>query len=386
MKYPEIFLAADNCFASKRWTKPEEWMRILAGAGIFCAEAGADTEFDPLYHSPAYLEEWLSRAEQAMRRTGVRIVNFYSGHGTYATLGLAHYDRRNCDRLQSDWLYAMIEAAARLNCGLGFFCHAFDQRTLQCPELWRQARADLFRRLAEIAGYAAERKVICGVEQMYSPHQIPWTVKQAENLLQEIWRTSRTDFYITIDTGHQSGQARFVRPEHEEFELVRQHRSGRLRNIWLGPDFIYDRIVAGASEADLNQDLDLYDYLFAAPEDGCTEYWLEKLGSFSPIIHLQQTDGSHSAHHPFTAHYNTRGRIRGGEVLRALKRAYDAAERPDMPRRCDKIYLTLELFGVTAAIPGDIVADLRESAAYWRRFVPEDGWPLDRLVEALPPS
>ena len=31
---PRIYLALDNCFASKRWTEPEEWAGIIAGLGM----------------------------------------------------------------------------------------------------------------------------------------------------------------------------------------------------------------------------------------------------------------------------------------------------------------------------------------------------------------
>lgn len=41
---PRIHLAVDNCFASKRWTKPAEWMQIAYDAGITCIEASADNE------------------------------------------------------------------------------------------------------------------------------------------------------------------------------------------------------------------------------------------------------------------------------------------------------------------------------------------------------
>jgi len=33
MEYPRIYLAIDNCFASKRWTTPAEWMDIAKEAG-----------------------------------------------------------------------------------------------------------------------------------------------------------------------------------------------------------------------------------------------------------------------------------------------------------------------------------------------------------------
>ncbi|MBL8120181.1 MAG: hypothetical protein JNJ78_21800, partial [Anaerolineae bacterium] len=92
--FPRIYLALDNCFASKRWTQPHEWMQIAREAGVFAIEASADNECDPLYNTPETLNDWLKAVESATEQSGVRVVNLYSGHGTYATLGLAHHDVR----------------------------------------------------------------------------------------------------------------------------------------------------------------------------------------------------------------------------------------------------------------------------------------------------
>ena len=39
VNYPEIYLAIDNCFASKRWTSPSEWMSLIKDSGINYIEA-----------------------------------------------------------------------------------------------------------------------------------------------------------------------------------------------------------------------------------------------------------------------------------------------------------------------------------------------------------
>ena len=71
---PRIFLAIDNCFAYKRWT--------------------------------------------ASARYGPRVVNIYSGHGTYSTLGLGHPDQRVRDVMHRKWMEPMMDAAADLGAGL----------------------------------------------------------------------------------------------------------------------------------------------------------------------------------------------------------------------------------------------------------------------------
>ena len=90
MEYPRICLAVDNCFASKRWTMPSRWMRLAQKIGINYVEASADNECDPLYMDQKYLDDWSEEVKQMEKETGVKVINLYSGHGTYSTLGLAH--------------------------------------------------------------------------------------------------------------------------------------------------------------------------------------------------------------------------------------------------------------------------------------------------------
>jgi hypothetical protein len=64
-------------------------MELLGSMGISFAEASADNECDPLYMGRDYLQRWAMEVQAEGRKRGVRVVNLYSGHGTYATLGLA---------------------------------------------------------------------------------------------------------------------------------------------------------------------------------------------------------------------------------------------------------------------------------------------------------
>jgi hypothetical protein len=322
----------------------------------------------------------------------VKVVNLYSGHGTYTTLGLAHPDRRNQERILNQWLKVMVANAAQLGAGLGFFCHAFNERILQDPVAYAKAEEELCGRLAEVAAYAQQcgLKTI-GLEQMYSPHQIPWTLDGAQRLLRELYRRSGRPFYLTVDTGHQFGQRRFLRPTPRQLReaLPILRASGKLeRGLWLGPDAAYTHFRAAAApesqeEVDLQwveEEMDRYPYLFASFEDGDTYLWLRRFGCYSPIIHLQQTDGKSSSHRPFTEEDNRQGIIRAEEVLQALADSYHRQPEPDMPPRCQEIYLTLEIFPSTADLPNEILHRLAESVAYWRRYIPEDGLSLGELL------
>ena len=57
---PKIYLGIDNCFASKRWVRPAEWIRVIGELGLKYVEASADTECDPLYMDPEFTRDWIA--------------------------------------------------------------------------------------------------------------------------------------------------------------------------------------------------------------------------------------------------------------------------------------------------------------------------------------
>lgn len=393
MHDPRISLAIDNCFASKRWTRPAEWAAIVADLGLRAIETSADTECDPLYGGPDYLADWVAEVEEAEREHGVEVVNMYSGHGTYATLGLAHTDARVRERMTRQWLFPLIDVAGRLGAGVGFFCHAFPQGVLRSADAYAGAVGELHDRLAQIAAYAAERlSSPIGVEQMYSPHQYPWRIADALALMRAVTAGAGAPFYVDLDVGHQSGQHRFVRPSRVEIEASLAAPAGGVET-WIGPpqaDELRDRARAG--EVPIAETAERIDaicgespHLFASDRDTDPYAWLEECGAWSPIVHLQQTTGRSSSHLPFTPEHNDAGIIDGPRVLASLARSVARADAPvaPLPPPVDHIYLTIEVFASTAEHPAMIIEKLRETVRYWRRWVPEDGTPISELTSAV---
>lgn len=425
-QFPEIYLAVDNCFASKRWTAPEDWMREVGGAGLTYIEASADTELDPLYLGAAYLKRWVSSVKEAEAKSGCHVTNLYSGHGTYATLGLAHTDEEVRGRFLERWLKPMVDVAHDVGAGFGFFCHAFPQRVLADQRAYDSATNDLVASLSELASYNASLPGECeiGVEQMYTPHQVPWTIAQAHELLRRVWDAGGSPFYLTIDVGHQSGQHRFRMPEISVLtNAILVVRGGGMlpKDIWLGPDEERERFVLRAQDDSQSADeltretlhrLSAYPYLFSRAGDSDPYRWLRELAGWSPIIHLQQTEQTTSSHSPFNEETNATGIIHGKDVLQAIYDHYRDAPNGVTPGsegsgaeagvtggqrtgssattvvrsgspRVTKIYLTLEIFAGTAETPEEIRRKIRDSVSYWREFVPEDGMTVDALIERI---
>jgi hypothetical protein len=256
---------------------------------------------------------------------------------------------------------------------------------------------DLYARLADIAVHCQDRGIRTpGVEQMYTPHQIPWTIDGSKRLLKEVFHIGRAPFYLTLDTGHQSGQRKFLRPDIRTIEEMVNHFriKGHQNSFWMGPKSAYDlfqKLIAGSENQQIPiieqilREMDRYPYLFADESDGDTYRWLEVLGCYSPIIHLQQTTGTASSHQPFTEEYNRNGIIFGEPVLRALEKAYQNPNEEGFPPKCEEIYLTLEIFSGTSEMNIDIIKKMQDSIDYWRQFIPVDGLLLSELLKNLKP-
>lgn len=92
------------------------------------------------------------------------------------------------------------------------------------------------------------------------------------------------------------------------------------------------------------------------PEQRDPYPWIEKLGAYSPVIHLQQTVLHKSNHWPFTPEFNEQGIIRPGKVLAALEKS-----------GCKEALLMFEI-SHREHFDSDfrILEDLKASVDYWR--------------------
>lgn len=383
-------MAIDNCFASKRWTRPADWARVIRDLGVSYIEASADNELDPLFMERGYLKDWLKEVRRAENETGVKVCNLYSGHGSYITCGLAHDDGRVRTHIKKNWFYKLIEMAGELGAGFGFFAHAFSDRILKDKVLYSRYKTELYDIFAELNMYALKKG--CkkfAVEQMYSPNQIPWRIHETADMLIKITQKSG-NFYFTEDLGHHHNK--YVKPTFDDLKqiLKKFSNSGEMPRLWLGTARAYDIFdeISHTNERDADkaikdivEEINSHDYLFSSPEDADCYAWLRELGCFSPIVHLQQTDGMTSSHMNFTPENNKKGKIEPLKVLTELKKSYDNPVNPAMPDKVNEIYLTLEIFTPTSAISRYVLQDYRQSVEYWRRYIPNDGEYLDILLE-----
>jgi len=388
MNYPRIYLVIDNCFAIKRWVRPEDWMELCAEIGFKYVQASTDNEIDPLFSTPEYMDDWFTQVERSSKKTGVELVNFYTGYQTYRTAGLAHPDRRIVEHLKKNWIYNLVERINRFGAdGLGFSYFAIPDRVMQDPKLHKATIETLYEDLCDIANFAYEQnEVKVSVEQMYVPYQPPFTIQDSKQYLQRVYEKDSKPIYITLDTGHMVGQHKFLRPSAKEIE---QSFTQAEPSIWLGGDRVYEiwreykssGKVAEGTELILAE-MDQFPYMFAEQEDMDPYIWTEKLAKYSPIVHMQQTDGTKSAHAPFTPEWNKIGIITGEKLMCSIMKSYEDPEELQPP--VQDIYLSFEIFASNTDKKPDIIRNLKQTLEYWRQFVPEDGMTLDQIVKNLP--
>jgi hypothetical protein len=130
----------------------------------------------------------------------------------------------------------------------------------------------------------------------------------------------------------------------------------------------------------INEEMQKYPHLFSKSVDCDLYQWLRETGCYSPIIHLQQTNGTSSSHLPFTQAYNKNGIVKPIKMLEAIADSYRRPIAEGMPPRTENIYLTFEIFPHTSDTRREILSTLNESVKYWRQWIYQDGIALDELL------
>jgi len=95
-------------------------------------------------------------------------------------------------------------------------------------------------------------------------------------------------------------------------------------------------------------------------KDRDTYEWLRQLAPYSPVIHIQQTDGQGDRHWPFTEEYNSKGIIEPEKVIQAIN---DSG--------AEEVVLLFEIIHPFEEDEEKVLNDLERSVKYWRKWVKE---------------
>jgi len=320
-----IDIGVNGAFLTRRWERPENWMRLTAELGFPYHEFCADV-LDPFFSGDeAYQLETAHAVSEYARRFGVCIWDIYTGVATHRFHGLSHSHPAVRERMMS-WIRQSFRLATAMGAQrVGGHWDAIPAEYLEDTRAIAAIEArttGLFRTLADEATTVGLKAIYN--EQMYIPSERPWTIAGAIQFLLAV-NKERTGVpvYLTVDVGHQAG------------------------------------MHYGLSGEDL-------DY----------RAWLRQLGPFCEVIHLQQTTPDASCHWPFTPEYNARGHIRMEEVLAALEDGFRHAQTSPVATVLEPVrkqLLIAEIIPGSTTTEAQLLRDLAETARYLRRYVPEGG-------------
>ena len=103
-------------------------------------------------------------------------------------------------------------------------------------------------------------------------------------------------------------------------------------------------------------DVDHGDLSSTNPEDKNPYKWIEKVGDFSPVIHIKQRTKNVFGHKPFTKKFNKEGLIKPKKIISQLKKL-----------SVEEVYLYLELsFREREPYDSNVISDLQESINFWK--------------------
>ncbi len=327
----QLDIGINGAFITRRWEEPENWMRLTAELGFPAHEFCADV-LDPFFSGDkTYQMQTAHAARRAAQQYGIYITDIYTGVATHRFHGLSHSHEAVRARMR-DWIIACMDIAVAMGVArIGGHWDALSVETLADPSCTAAAQERTRRQFRDLAVIAQDKGLAAIYnEQMYIPSEVPWTIQQTYEFLEAVNTDSEgVPIYITLDVGH----------------------------------------MAGGHYGGSGQDLD---YLA----------WLRHFAPVAEIVHLQQTTPDASHHWPFTSAYNTQGHISIENTLAAIGDGHRAWPGNPLSRLMKPVATT---WLIAEIIPGStkredvLLAELKETAAYLRGFVPRGGleWRFD---------
>ena len=296
----------DNCFCLKRWPEPEAWMNIIKNKlGLDIIEFDSDF-LDPLFVSEEAGLKIAGEIKKSAEKNNILLHNYFTGEMTHNVNLLSHPDKR----IRNDsikWVEKAIKIASNMGVrGIGGHFDTIPSDIVNEKKKYKYYLDRLVEDFVYFSELASnENHKILMLEQMYSPGEVPYTIKQTYELLEKINKRSKIKVSPVIDVGHSCCH-----------------------------NFDHSQ-----------EDIDPY-------------IWLKEFGSIAEVVHLHQTTHTSSEHWPFTEKYNARGIIDADKVLEALELSGS-----------NENYLILEIFFPFYMNDKQIIDEMIETVEYWKGYL-----------------
>jgi len=298
-------LGVNNCFAVKRWPEPEAWAKMVRESmGLDLVQHSFD--FVELAGPPTLWRGQAQRVKETCERVGLILHSTFTGLAAYSSNLLLDPDVAVRQHAEQWYQSAIGFTTAVGGRATGGHVGAFSVTDWRDANRRREREQGLRASLQRLAAEARD----AGLSELYIENlagaREPSTMDGVARLLTS-GDASHVPIKLCLDVGHQC--------------------------------------VPGTSGAERDP--------YA---------WLERLGSKSPVVQLQQSDAEGDHHWPFTAATNARGRIDADQVLDALDRS-----------GADEVALILEVIPPFEQDDDQVLDDMVASARYWRDALARHG-------------
>jgi sugar phosphate isomerase/epimerase len=253
-----VTLGINNCFAVKRWPRPEDWApRVRDELGLdmvqHCLDL-TDLEGDVVAEAEA--------VRIACADAGLRLHSVFTGLVAYSANLMLAPDPEERRRGSDLWSRAIVFAARAGAVSAGGHVGSLSRPDADDAEQRAVRWSELRLRLAELSGFAHRQGLPTLLVENMACNREPCRIAEIESLLAGA-DADHAAITLCLDVGHQC--------------------------------------VPGTK----GDEADPY-------------AWLRRLGAHTTVVHLQQSDAHADHHWPFTEEYNAQGRIRAEAVLDAL--------------------------------------------------------------------
>lgn len=291
-----------NCgFAINRYMEPEVWGQLVGEEfGLSSVQFVADL-LNPMLPD-CYIDSYLERVRRAMEDYSFSVDSIFTS--AYTRVNHLMHPDKEARAIWLDWFKKFYKMGAVLGAKTGgshFGIMTFN--TYESPEKREYILGEGIRGWQELSHTAKELGYDSIIfEPMSVPREMGNTIEESLELMERVNEDCGVPMRICLDVGH-------------------------------APH----------------------------PEQRDPYPWLERLGRYSPIVHLQQTVLHKSNHWPFTPEYNEQGIIKAEKVLEALEKG-----------GCEDTILMFEIgHREHWDTDGRVIADTKASVDYWRQYVKE---------------
>jgi len=299
----QYLLGLNNGWVVKRFSEPEVWAEIAATKlDIDMVQFSFDL-LDPMLDEETS-NEVIARTLDSCRRYGIKLQSCFTGAIAYNTNLLLHPSPKMREHA-FDWYSRAVAISRKLHVeDVGGYMGSLTVKDYRNPQRREALLAGQVEHMLALARLCREARLGTLLwEIMPVSREPPSTISEAQDLLQRL-RDVPIPVKLCIDVGHACNpHAKDIR------------------------------------------DRDPY-------------AWLRELGSESPCVHVQQTDGKGDRHWPFTEEFNKIGIIRGERILSSLDES-----------GASRTYVFPEVFPALEKEDEQVIDDMVETVKYWKEFM-----------------